>query len=248
MLVTYVQEQESQCTQNMLRRIARRMSLSSSESRGVCSSKGNLRGKGNEAPLQPSNRFNQIKSQEKLNYVWDMISLTYHWAGFNSFEEVPLAPMFLCFPLCHLQCHKNITQHFNWWEVWLFNYFKTLLYLVISFLQLPNLVENWMPSKEGFEPVTVSPEIGVGTGRTAVPVLWVVFPWIALAKSHCAFSSCCSLPHSAVVTGDRPISVATLLLPVLFGDPTRMKPACTTWETPHPLALEESRFSSVNKH
>lgn len=58
----------------------------------------------------------------------------------------------------------------------LFKYLKMLVHLVISLLQIPNFVENLLPSKEGFEPVTVSPEIG----RTAVSVLWVVFPWIAL--------------------------------------------------------------------
>lgn len=55
-------EGDYQKSEPVLHRIQRSLAL-------VCSSKGNLRGKGNEASLQPSNRFNQIKSQEKLNYV-----------------------------------------------------------------------------------------------------------------------------------------------------------------------------------
>lgn len=166
----YTKQAERNCRKSepVLHRIQRSLAL-------VCSGKGNLRGKGNEASLQPSNRFNQIKNQEKLNYVWAMISVTYRWTGFSSFEEVLLAPMFLCFPLHHLQCHNNITQHFNLWQMCLFKHLTMLVYLIISLLQLPNFVENRMPSK-GFESVTIFPEIG----RTAVSVLWMVFTWIAL--------------------------------------------------------------------
>lgn len=98
--------------------------------------------------------------------------------------------------------------------MWLLDYFKMLVYLVISLLQLPNLVDNWTPSKEGFEPVTSLLKLVwelVGEQFQSSGWCLPVLPSFHACQFYHAFSSYCSLPHSAVITGDRKIAVAAAL-------------------------------------